>query len=264
MTAIGIGWGITWFAYASDYSRFVDPAYSPRRLYAASVRGQFVPTVWLDVLGATLAAVSQTVDPGQLIVRSFGALAVPVILLVLHGPIATNILNMYSCGLCAQTVGWRIRRSRLTLGVGTFALVFTCFLIEQDSFAESLDAWLSGLVTWVAPWATIMLVHYYGLRRSRIDVDALFSPPGSGRLPRLCLPAVVAFVLGAAATWAYEYGIPHWLQGPLATASGGVDLSWLAGAVVAGGAYVGLAAVAAARAGKGADAPLLAAAPEAG
>ena len=25
MTAIGIGWGITWFAYASDYSRFVSP-----------------------------------------------------------------------------------------------------------------------------------------------------------------------------------------------------------------------------------------------
>ncbi len=26
MTAIGIGWGITWFAYASDYSRFVPPS----------------------------------------------------------------------------------------------------------------------------------------------------------------------------------------------------------------------------------------------
>lgn len=264
MTAIGIGWGITWFAYASDYSRFVDPDVSPRRLYGASVLGQFLPTVWLGVLGATLATVSLTVDPGQLIVRSFGALAVPVILLVLHGPIATNILNMYSCGLCAQTIGWRIRRSRLTLGIGAFALAFTCVLIGQGSFAESLDAWLSGLVTWVAPWATIMLVHYYGLRRGRIDVDALFSAPGHHRLPKVCLPAVLAFLLGAAATWAYEYGIPHWLQGPLATASGGVDLSWLAGAIVAGGAYVGLTAAAAARAGRRPDATLVAAASEAG
>ena len=31
MTAIGIGWGITWFTYAADYSRFVRPRYPSRR-----------------------------------------------------------------------------------------------------------------------------------------------------------------------------------------------------------------------------------------
>ena len=238
MTAIGIGWGITWFAYASDYSRFVPTSVPARRLYLASVLGQFVPTVWLGILGATLATVSQTVDPGQLVVQTFGVLAVPVILLVLHGPIATNILNIYSCGLCAQTLGWNADRRKLSLGVGAFALAFTCFLITRDSFAESLDGWLAGLVTWVAPWATIMLIHYYAVRRQHIDVEALFGT--RTRLVAVSWPAMIAFLLGAVATWAYEYGIPTWLQGPLATASGNIDLSWLAGSVVAGLAYVAL------------------------
>lgn len=238
MTAIGIGWGITWFAYASDYSRFVPRAVPRRKLYLASVLGQFIPTVWLGIFGATLATVSQRVDPGQLVVQSFGGLAVPVILLVIHGPIATNVLNIYSCGLCAQTLGWNISRRKLSIGVGVVAFAFTCFLITRSDFAASLDGWLSGLVTWVAPWATIMLIHYYGVRRQHVDVMALFSRRGDTRLKAICWPAIAAFILGGGATWSFEYGIPTWLQGPLATASGDLDLSWLAGSVVAGLAYV--------------------------
>jgi nucleobase:cation symporter-1, NCS1 family len=240
MTAIGIGWGITWFAYASDYSRFVPPSMPRRKLYLASVLGQFVPTVWLGVFGATLATVSKQVDPGELVVQAFGALAIPVILLVIHGPIATNILNIYSCGLCAQTVDWQVDRRKLSYGVGVAAFAFTVFLILRSNFAESLDAWLAGLVTWVAPWAVIMLIHYYWRARQRVNVAALFDPPGRGRIPDVSWPALVAFVLGMVATWSCEYGIPAFLQGPVATAIGGVDLSWLGGAIVAGVAYLAL------------------------
>jgi NCS1 family nucleobase:cation symporter-1 len=234
MTAIGIGWGITWFAYASDYSRFVSLAVSPRKLYIGSVLGQFIPTVWLGIFGATLATISQVVDPGQLVVNAFGALAVPVILLVIHGPIATNVLNIYSCGLCAQTLDWNVDRRKLSYGVGLVALAFTIYLILNGDFASSLDAWLAGLVTWVAPWGAIMLVHYYYVRKQVIDVESLFGEPGSTRIPNIAWSAVVPFVLGAFATWAFEYGVPTWLQGPGAKALGNIDLSWLAGALVAG------------------------------
>ncbi len=40
-----------------------------------------------------------------------------------------------------------------------------------------------------------------------------------------------------AATWFFEFGIPTVLQGPGAKMLGNVDLSWLAGLVVAGGLY---------------------------
>lgn len=237
MTAIGIGWGITWFAYASDYSRFVAHKVSSVRLYVGSVLGQFIPTVWLGLFGATLATISQRVDPGQLVVDAFGFLAIPVIFLVIHGPIATNVLNLYSCSLSALTLDWHVDRRKLAYGVGVIALAFNIFLIVNGNFATSLDAWLSGLVTWVAPWATIMLIHFYAVKKRTIDVPGLFDKPGEGSLIDISWPAIVAFVLGIVATWSFEYAEPSWLQGPAARALGGIDLSWLAGAVVAGLAY---------------------------
>ena len=237
MTAIGIGWGITWFAYASDYSRFVSRSVSPRKLYFGSVLGQFIPTVWLGIFGATLATISQKVDPGELVVDAFGFLAIPVIFLVIHGPIATNVLNIYSCSLSAQTLDWKVDRRKLSYGVGILALAFNIYLIVNGDFASSLDAWLSGLVTWVAPWATIMLIHFYGVRKGEVDVDSLFQPPKTGPLADVSWLAIIAFVLGIIATWSFEYAVPTWLQGPGAVALGGIDLSWLAGSVVAGLAY---------------------------
>lgn len=43
MTAIGIGWGITWFTYAADYSRFVSTGVPRRRLYLASTLDSSCP-----------------------------------------------------------------------------------------------------------------------------------------------------------------------------------------------------------------------------
>jgi nucleobase:cation symporter-1, NCS1 family len=235
MTAIGIGWGITWFAYASDYSRFVSPSVSRRKLYLGSVLGQFIPTVWLGVFGATLATITTATDPGKIVVDAFGALAIPVILLVIHGPIATNVLNIYSCALCAQTLDWKVDRRKLSYGVGVLATLFTIYLILHGSFAENVDGWLAGLVTWVAPWGAIMLVYYYAVAKQKIDVDALFEPPGSSKVPDIVWGAIIPFVLGMVATWMFEYGVPSYLQGPLAKSLGNIDLSWLAGALVAGG-----------------------------
>ena len=116
VTAIGVGWGISWVTWASDYSRFVPKRISSRSVFWYSYVGMFVPTVWLAILGATIASVSQSTDPARLVTSVFGGVAaVLVMLLVLHGPIATNILNVYSSALAAASAG--IRASRFALGL---------------------------------------------------------------------------------------------------------------------------------------------------
>src|SRR3954451_17683915 len=59
-----------------------------------------------------------------------------------------------------------------------------------------------------------MLVHFYWLSRRRIDVPALYEPPGAGRLGDFRWDALTAFVLGIIATWFFEFGVPAALQGP--------------------------------------------------
>ena len=118
-----------------------------------------------------------------------------------------------------------------------FAFAFTVVLIFQESFAHSLDGWLASLVVWVAPWAAIMAVHFFYLRRQNIDIEALYDPPGHSRLGDVRWDAMASFLVGIAATWFFEFGIPSVLQGPGAKWLGNVDLSWLAGLIVAGGLY---------------------------
>ena len=237
MTAIGIGWGITWFTYAADYSRFVSRSMPRRKLYAASVLGQFIPVVWLGVLGATLATKNGTVDPGSLIVDNYGALAIPVLLLVVHGPIATNILNIYTFSLAAQALDIRIKRRTLSLLVGVFAMVAVIFFIFQADLGSVLDTWLIGIVAWIAAWAGIMLVHYFKFARRHIDASVLFEPVGSKRLPDINWATMVSFVVGVFATWMFLYGLTPALQGFASRALGGLDLSWLAGGLTAAGTY---------------------------
>src|SRR5262245_12844067 len=84
LTAIGIGWGITWIPYASDYSRFVRVKVSSRAVFWSSALGMYIPTVWLAALGACLASAGGGSDPSSLVVSAFGVMAVPVLLLLVH------------------------------------------------------------------------------------------------------------------------------------------------------------------------------------
>lgn len=237
MTAIGIGWGITWFTYAADYSRFVSTTMPARKLYTASVLGQFLPVIWLGVLGATLATTNGSVDPGKLIVDNFGALAIPVLFLVLHGPIATNILNIYTFSVATQALDVKINRRTLNFVVGILAMGAVAFFVFQANLANTLDAWLSGVVAWVAAWGGIMLVHYYRVEKRSIDCERLFDEVGSKRLPDINWATMFAFVVGMFATWLFMFGMTGALQGWASRAMGGVDLSWLAGGIAAAGVY---------------------------
>jgi nucleobase:cation symporter-1, NCS1 family len=240
MTAIGIGWGITWLAYASDYSRFVPRTVPRPKLFIAGAMGQFVPVLWLGILGASIATTGTGADPAVIIVQTFGALAVPVLFLVIHGPIATNILNVYSMSVTALAMDIKIPRHVLALAVGVLATAFTTYLVFAGSIAEQLDFWLASVVAWVSPWAAIMLVHFYVIRRENIDIEALYQSPSESRVGDVNWAAMISLLIGLVMTWLFLYGLVAPLQGPIARALNGLDLSWLAGMLTAGLLYFAL------------------------
>jgi toxin CptA len=215
----------------------VSTAVPRRKLYLASSLGQFIPVVWLGVLGATLATTNGSVDPGELIVSNFGALALPVLFLVIHGPIATNILNIYTFSVATQALDIKLNRRKLNLLVGVFALVVVVFFIFQSSLATVLSTWLGAIVAWIASWAGIMLVHYFVIEKRRLNALRLFDPIGSRRLPDINWATMVCFVVGIVATWMFMYGPIGVMQGFGSRALGGLDLSWLVGGLVTAGLY---------------------------
>jgi purine-cytosine permease-like protein len=242
MTAIGVGWGISWVTWASDYSRFVPRSVSSSSVFWYSYIGMFVPTVWLAILGATIASVTQDADPAKMVSAVFGGVtSILVLLMVLHGPIATNILNVYSAALAALSAGVRLSRTALAVIVGVVGYLVTIYFIFAPSFAHAFDNWMISLLLWMSPWTGVVLADFYIKRQSKIDVAELYTAPEKSIYGDINWGAIIAFLVGLVAGWSVEDGLVAPLQGPISTGwLGGTDLSWLVGIVVAGALYLAI------------------------
>jgi purine-cytosine permease-like protein len=240
MTAIGVGWGISWVTWASDYSRFVPRSVSSAAVFWYSYVGMFVPTVWLAILGATLASVTLDTDPAKMVSAVFGGItSVLVLLMVLHGPIATNILNVYSAALAALSMGVRLSRTAMALIAGIVGYVVTIYFVFQPSFAKAFDNWMISLLLWMSPFAGVVLADFFVKRRGRVDVPELYQAPERSAYGDVNWSGIAAFVVGLILGWSVEDGLVPALQGPISTKLlGGADLSWLVGIVVAGVVYL--------------------------
>ena len=242
MTAIGVGWGISWVTWASDYSRFVPRTVSSKAVFWYSYVGMFVPTVWLAILGATLASVTLDTDPAKMVSAVFGGVtSVLVLLMVLHGPIATNILNVYSAALAALSMGVQLSRTAIALIVGVASYLVAVYFVFEPSFAKAFDNWMISLLLWMSPFAGVVLADFYIKRRGQVDVPELYRAPQASAYGDINWAGILAFIAGLLAGWSVQNGLVPALQGPIATGLlGGADLSWLAGILVAGGVYLAL------------------------
>jgi purine-cytosine permease-like protein len=200
----------------------------------------FVPTVWLAILGATVASVTQDTDPAKMVSAVFGGtMSLLVLLMVLHGPIATNILNVYSAALAALSMGIRLSRTAMALIAGVVGYLVTIYFVFQPSFAKAFDNWMISLLLWMSPWAGVVLADFFVKRRGHIDVAELYREPERSAYGDVNWGGIAAFVAGLIAGWTVEDGLVPALQGPISTRLlGGADLSWLVGIVVAGGVYL--------------------------
>ena len=240
MTAIGVGWGISWVTWASDYSRFVPRNVPSRPVFWYSYIGMFVPTVWLAILGATIASTTLDTDPAKMVSAVFGGpISILVLLMVLHGPIATNILNVYSAALAALSAGFRLSRIALAAIVGIAGYLVTLYFIFAPSFAKAFDNWMISLLMWMSPWAGVVLADFFIRRKGKIDIAELYRTPETSAYGDINWSGVAAFFAGLVAGWLVQDGLVGALQGPISiNLLGGADLSWLFGIGVAASVYL--------------------------
>ncbi len=242
MTAIGVGWGISWVTWASDYSRFVPHTVSSKAVFWYSYVGMFVPTVWLAILGATLASVTLDTDPAKMVSAVFGGVtSLLVLLMVLHGPIATNILNVYSAALAALSMGVHLSRTAIALIVGIASYLVAIYFVFEPSFAKAFDNWMISLLLWMSPFTGVVMADFYLKRGGRIDVPELYRAPEASAYGDINWSGIIAFFAGLIGGWSVQNGLVPALQGPIATGLlGGADLSWLVGILLSGGVYLAL------------------------
>jgi purine-cytosine permease-like protein len=155
----------------------------------------------------------------------------------MHGPVATNILNLYSATLAALSLDIKVARWKVSVFVSLIGTIALIVFIQSNNFATNFDNWIASVVVWIAAWGGVMLVDFYVVRGGKIDVAGLYDDPHNARYGDVNWAAIVAVLAGLVAGWAWEFGLVSFMQGPIAKATNDTDLSWLTALVVGGGLY---------------------------
>lgn len=234
-------WQIAYAPYVSDYTRYMpkDTGIRPSfwATYSGAVLGSVLPMILGALAGAAFAK-EDTVPQLLHLAHGIGGLVVAVFGLAIA---VTNAMNLYCGALSTLTIGQTLRpkwhaqaRGRACVVVVLFAIALVMALAGKDNFLVNFTNFMSLLLCVLIPWTAVNLVDYYLLRHGAYDIDSLFRADG-GEYGRINPVAVTCYLLGIAIQLPF-INTTIW-TGPLATALGGVDVSWLVGLAVISPVY---------------------------
>jgi nucleobase:cation symporter-1, NCS1 family len=242
--SINVSGQVGWAPYVSDYSRYLPSGTSIRQTFWYTYSG----SVSSAVIFATLGAVAGTFALKDLEFDSVGYLSglVPHVawlatIVLLLSIVAGNAINLYSpllAGVAIASKDGGAAPSVVVRGIGTAVIMaVTGYLatVVSANFVLDVSDFISFLLYIVIPWSAINLVDYYLVRHGRYDVGAIFEV--NGEYGSVNWRTVLVFLVGVACEIPFMNAAYPAFEGPVATAFGGADISWLVGFAVAGGLY---------------------------
>jgi nucleobase:cation symporter-1, NCS1 family len=230
-TGIFVIGAVSWAPYVSDYSRYLPANVNRVKTFWAVFLGAAVPTIFCAVLGAYITGLlpnaTSTVAATGVIA---GKWVLPILALSLIGGDAANaytgMLALASILSCVrnvqQSVRVRVIGSLILITAGTL-----CALFGYRNFVDNLINFLNVLLYVLIPWSVINLADYYLIRRGDYDVPSLFTR--TGRYPGFIWPGLIAYVLAIAVE--VPFIDQTFYTGSLVRPLGGIDISWVVGAV---------------------------------
>lgn len=231
-----VGYALGWTPYGADYSRYLPATVSERRVFNLTFVGGFVSAVWIEALGALIAAMALTTSPNPVtqLVSVMGFFTVPMLIAIVLGTGTSNALNIYSGALSALVLNIPLKRwvSAIVIGVlGTVVLLLAG--TNPLKLEEEFSNYLLILAYWIAPWLAIVISDFYLFHKGRYETSALYRNNG------VRWAGLISYVVGIVVS------IPFWSQtnftGFIAAKLQGADITYYVGFLVAGALYFVLA-----------------------
>lgn len=239
---------LSYATFQGDYTRFMPASTPTGRVVRASGISMFLSSLAALLTGAYVTTLFPVPDEPWLQGLTDavpGWFAVAVVVFGFAGTLPQAGLCLYAAGLSANSVFWRASRAGVTTVVALLAMAVLYLGAVVYDAMDAMSAFVTLLLTVVAPWAAVLSVGYV-LHRGRYDTAALrtFTTGGGGRYwytrgvnPR----AAGAFAAGSAVGILWVNNPLY--TGPLTELTGGVDLSLPASFAVAAGLYGALCRV---------------------
>ena len=229
----------------SDYTRYL-PAKTPTSSMVAVVfGGTLLSAVWLEGLGALIAAAK---PGGDLIadIASIGddfGMGLGTLTLALAVVVTTSILSvsMYSAIVAALSTAEAFRSFRSTASLRAVclsvagALVLAGSLNLSADFLTNFNGFLSIMLYLLIPWTAVNLVDFYLIRRGVYSISDILRQDG-GIYGRWSAPGIISYVLAIIVMIPFFSTVLY--TGPLADKLDGADIAPVFGLVVAAVSYV--------------------------
>lgn len=226
----------------ADWVRYLPSTTPAPSIFAHVFWASYLPSVLLTMMGAYCATLGDMSDPVAGLKPFMPAwLFFIYILAVVGGSLANNVPTYYSSGLSLQTLGLKLHRYSATMLDVIVSTGITLYIVLVQDFSTVLNDFIALLVMWVGPYGGVWISDAL-MRRGRYDSQAIHSKArASGRYwgwhglnPCGCIAIAIGMTVAALTMKSPIY------EGPVASALGGADLSWILGLPVAGLVYAAL------------------------
>jgi purine-cytosine permease-like protein len=232
VTALGIGWGVSWTPFAHDFGRYVRRDASQRRVFLLATAGMYLGTFFTFSLSAIIATgAASDLDVGKTVEAALpNAVAWPVLVVMCLGLLPANLVNLFVGPAVLGTVGLRLTRLQGVVITALVGLPISVIGIFQPEFGSTFKIWMLTLVMWLTPWLVITMTDYFVIHRGHYSDTDLFTRNGVAR--EFFAPGIVAWVVGLAASVLFA-NTPLFASPLMTHYFGGADLSLFVGALVA-------------------------------
>ncbi|HUW77899.1 MAG TPA: cytosine permease [Candidatus Nanopelagicaceae bacterium] len=193
-TATIYGYSAGWNPFAADYARYLPSNSDAKKVGLYAGLGLFLSTTILEFVGAASMTIASPADasPTDAFVGHFPTILAKLVLLaIIIGSIAANVLNIYSGSLSFLATGIKvpshIRRAivALVFGIGGFILALSAINNPKNNY----ENFLLVIAYWIGPWLGVIVADAV-LRRGQNVAHLLFKPDFEN------LAGPIAFVVG--------------------------------------------------------------------
>ena len=227
--AVSFSYIMSWSPYASDYSRYLPPSTSARRVTLFALVGGALASFAIEVLGTMVGSITQSFDYFGSLKALAGGFGIPAVIAIILGAMAANALNIYTNSLSALVLDIRTKRWLTVVAGGLVG--FALAVVGGANFESFFENFLLTLDYWITPWLGMILVDFFILRRTAVEdcLNARDWDVGA-------LAIYTASILVSVPFMVPPVQVP-WPIGSFAGAFGGADFSFYISFAVAGLSY---------------------------
>jgi purine-cytosine permease-like protein len=230
-----------------DYTRRISSIrFSDKQICTALGIGMFIGVLLPSLFGAFTAMTFTNPSDSyidDLVVNSPAWYVLPIVVISVFGGMSQGVLCIYASGLDLEGLAPRLKRTQTTIITAAVAIALLYIGVFVFDAIDSVTAMTVALNAVITPWVAILAI---GALRTKtydpVDIQAFTQGRRGGRYwfhGGWNLPAVLAWTVGAV------FGLltvnTTLYVGPLADIAGGVDLSTIGSAALAGLIYLGSA-----------------------